>query len=98
MKLSKTEADIFVPDGLEIERALQRTTHLGIGAHQDDLEFMSLHGILECYGRDDRWYGGVVVTKGGGSARTGPFADYSDEEQADHEPLLILLDDSNGRK
>lgn len=80
MKLSKAEADIFVPDGLEIERALQRTTHLGIGAHQDDLEFMSLHGILECYEREDRWYAGVVVTNGGGSARTGPFAAYTDVE------------------
>lgn len=80
MKLSKPEADICVPDGLPIEQALQRTTHLGIGAHQDDLEFMSLHGILECYGRDDRWYGGVVVTNGGGSARTGPYADITDEQ------------------
>lgn len=80
MKLTKPEADIFVPDGMESERAVQRTTHLGIGAHQDDLEFMSLHGILECYGRDDRWYGGVIVTNGGGSPRTGPFADFTDEQ------------------
>ena len=80
MKLTKPEADVFVPDGVPIEEALSRTTHLGVGAHQDDLEFMSLHGILECYDRDDRWYAGVVVTNGGGSARTGPFASYTDEE------------------
>ena len=80
MNLTKPRADVFIPDELPIGEALARTTHLGVGAHQDDLEFMSLHGILECYGRDDRWYAGVVVTKGGGSARTGPFADYSDEE------------------
>ena len=80
MKLSRPKADVFVPDGQPIEGALARTTHLGVGAHQDDLEFMSLHGILECYDREDRWYAGVVVTDGGGSARTGPFAEYSDEE------------------
>ena len=80
MKLSKPEADLFVPDGTPIDEALARTTHLGIGAHQDDLEFMSLHGILECYDRDDRWYGGVIVTNGGGSPRTGPFADFTNEQ------------------
>lgn len=30
--------DIFVADGLAEEEAMERTTHLGIGAHQDDLE------------------------------------------------------------
>ena len=68
MKLTKSEADVWVPDGLPIEEALGRTTHLGVGAHQDDLEFMSLHGILECYDHDDRWYAGVVITNGGGCA------------------------------
>jgi len=80
VKLSQPKADVFVPDGQPIEGALARTTHLGVGAHQDDLEFMSLHGVLECFDREDRWYAGVVVTDGGGSARTGPFAEYSDEE------------------
>lgn len=80
MNLTQPKADVFVPDGLPIGEALARTTHLGVGAHQDDLEFMSLHGILECYDRDDRWYSGVVVTNGGGSARTGLFAEYTDEE------------------
>ena len=59
-----------------------RTTHLGIGAHQDDLEFMALHGILECYGRDDQWFGGVVATDGAGSARAGRYAGYSDAQIA----------------
>ena len=80
MKLTKPEADLFVPDGLLIEEALARTTHLAVGAHQDDLEFMSLHGILECYERADRWYTGVTVTDGSGSPRSGPFANHSDEE------------------
>ena len=48
---------------------LPLTTHLGVGAHQDDLEFMALHGILECYQRPDRWFSGIMVTDGRGSSR-----------------------------
>jgi LmbE family N-acetylglucosaminyl deacetylase len=80
MKLSKPEADVFVPDGRPLAEALARTTHLGIGAHQDDLEFMALHGILECFARLDRSFAGVTMTNGAGSARTGPYAACSNEE------------------
>jgi LmbE family N-acetylglucosaminyl deacetylase len=69
-----------VPDGKDFGQALARTTHLAIGAHQDDLEIFAYHGIAACYGRDDAWFGGVTVTDGGGSARTGPYALYSDEQ------------------
>ena len=41
MKLTKPAADIFVPDAKPIDEATARTTHLAIGAHQDDLEFMA---------------------------------------------------------
>jgi LmbE family N-acetylglucosaminyl deacetylase len=61
-------------------QALTRTTHLCVGAHQDDEEFMAYHGIAECYGRKDKWFTGVCLTNGGGSARTDIYADYSDEE------------------
>lgn len=77
---SSPTASHFVPDGLALAPALQRTTHLGIGAHQDDLEFMAAHGILECYERADRWFAGVICTDGGGSARTGDFAHLTDEQ------------------
>ncbi len=80
MKLSRSDADIFVPDESGVDEALARTTHLAIGAHQDDLEFMSLHGILECFEREDLWYTGVTVTDGRGSPRSGPFAELTDEE------------------
>ncbi|GAH13004.1 unnamed protein product, partial [marine sediment metagenome] len=30
-------ADSYIPDGSEPAQALARTTHLGIGAHADDL-------------------------------------------------------------
>jgi hypothetical protein len=39
MKFHKSDADIFVPDGADLPAALERTTHLCIGAHQDDQEF-----------------------------------------------------------
>jgi LmbE family N-acetylglucosaminyl deacetylase len=71
-----------VPDGTAEDLALARITHLGIGAHQDDLEFMAFHGITECFGRDDRRFGGVTCTDGAGSARGGRYATLSDAEMA----------------
>ena len=80
MKLHQPTAEIFIPDGKPAEEALRRVTHLGIGAHQDDLEFMAFHGILECFAREDRWFGGVTCTNGSGSSRTGPYADCTDAQ------------------
>ena len=71
---------LYVPDGTLGPEALSRVTHLGIGAHQDDLEFHALHGILECWDRADQWFGGIICTDGGGSSRTEPYAEYSDEQ------------------
>lgn len=79
MKFHHSSASLFVPDGKSAPEAMQRVTHLGIGAHQDDLEFMAFHGILECFAREDCWFGGVTCTNGAGSSRTGPYADCSDE-------------------
>lgn len=72
----------YVPDGLPWKQALSRTTHLGIGAHQDDLEFMAYHGILECFHSSDKWFCGVTCTDGHGSARSGPYRAFSDAEVA----------------
>jgi LmbE family N-acetylglucosaminyl deacetylase len=83
MKVGTERADIFVPDGQESEGALLRTTHMGVGAHQDDLEFMAMHGILECFGLKDKWFCGVTVTNGAGSSRAGIYADYTDQEMCD---------------
>lgn len=78
----KTELSqkIFIPDGIEETVALPRTTHLAIGAHQDDLEFMAMHGILQCYQKKDQWFGGIICTDGAGSSRTGHYENYSNEE------------------
>jgi LmbE family N-acetylglucosaminyl deacetylase len=80
MKLTQLKADLYVLNSTDAESAIERTTHLGIGAHQDDLEFMSLQGILECFQQENRWYGGIVCTDGAGSARTGPYVNYSDDQ------------------
>lgn len=76
---SRREADIFCPGGADPAVALARTTHLCVAAHQDDIEIMAQEGIAACYGAADRFFTGVVVTDGGGSPRTGKYADYSDE-------------------
>ena len=80
MNFHKSTSEIYVPDGSTVELGLSRTTHMAIAAHQDDIEFMALHGILECFGRDDRHFTGVTVTNGAGSARNGIYAHYTDEE------------------
>ena len=75
-------ARLVIPDGRTGPEAITRTTHLGIGAHQDDLEFMAFHGILACYERTDRWFGGVTITDGRGSSRAGQFKDWTDDQIA----------------
>lgn len=80
MTFRNSSARIIVPDGAALPEALTRTTHLAIGAHQDDLEIMAVEGILACYQRQDAWFCGVVVTNGSGSPRAGVYANYTDEE------------------
>jgi LmbE family N-acetylglucosaminyl deacetylase len=53
---------------------------MGIGAHQDDVEILAQRGILDCFDRRDRWFTAVIVTDGAGSARSGPYAGYTDDQ------------------
>lgn len=80
MNFKSQTAQIFVPDALPEADALARTTHIGISAHQDDLEIMAIDGILKCFQQADKWFTGVVVTDGRGSARAGLYAAYTDED------------------
>jgi LmbE family N-acetylglucosaminyl deacetylase len=80
MRLKNTGADIWVPDGASLEEAVTRTTHMGISAHADDLEILAYPAILECFGRKEKRFMGVVVTDGAGSERSGPYAQYTDAQ------------------
>lgn len=80
MKFHLPSAEIFVPDGLEVEKALARTSHMCIAAHQDDIEIMAAGPILDCFQRNDLWFTGVVVTDGRGSPRDDLYKNYTDEE------------------
>jgi LmbE family N-acetylglucosaminyl deacetylase len=69
---------LFIPDNANAAEAQARTSHLGIGAHQSDLESMAFHGIATCYQQEGAWFSGVTCTDGVGSART--LADKTDQE------------------
>ena len=74
------DADIYVPDGVAVPPALERTTDLGIGAHPDDLEFLMLVPIAHCQQDPQRSFTGITCTDGAGSARSGRFASLSDAQ------------------
>lgn len=80
MKFSRDDAEIWVPDGEPAERALARTTHMGISAHPDDTEIMAMDGILAGFGNRERWFTAVIVTNGAGSPRDGIYASFTDEQ------------------
>src|SRR5258708_33104307 len=79
MRFHNLAAEIFVPDGKSETAAVKRTTHMAIVAHPDDIEVMALDGVLACFANSEKWFLGVVVTDGAGSARIGPYANYTDE-------------------
>ncbi len=74
------KATFFIPNQSDPFSCLKKITHMAIVAHQDDLEILSYHGILSCYRQPEKSYFGVVVTDGAGSARSGVYAKYTDEE------------------
>ena len=80
MLFKQATARIYVPDRSEPEKALAETTHLSVGAHPDDLEFMNWHPILSCFADPESRFSGVVVSDGRASPRSGLYAGYSDEE------------------
>jgi LmbE family N-acetylglucosaminyl deacetylase len=73
-------AELFVPDGRPPDEALARVTHVGVGAHADDLELMAFHGIAHCLATPGCWFGGVVVSDGARAPRIGRFSALSDAE------------------
>ncbi len=80
MKLYRTDADVFLPEGGEPSAALASVTHLCVAAHQDDIEIMAHAGIADCLDGAGKAFGGVVMTNGAGSPRTGAFLKFTDEQ------------------
>ncbi|HEY3411998.1 MAG TPA: PIG-L family deacetylase [Armatimonadota bacterium] len=80
MQFKIPTAGVYVPDEKPEAEALSRTTHMGISAHQDDIEIMAMEGVINCFGLADKWFAGVIVTNGAGSARDDMYANYTDAE------------------
>lgn len=74
MKLQKGK--IYYPKN----RNSNPVKYLCICAHQDDCEIMAIDGILKGYYSKKYSFALVETTDGGGSARTGKFKDFTDEE------------------
>jgi LmbE family N-acetylglucosaminyl deacetylase len=70
---NKPASRFFSPQNLTLDQALSQARVVGIGAHQDDLEFMCLHALQQPA------FFGIVVTDGVGSARGSEFAGLSNE-------------------
>jgi LmbE family N-acetylglucosaminyl deacetylase len=86
LSFSKENTNIYLHEDIEHldfeTKVANKVTHLGIGAHQDDLEIMAMDGVHQCFKSNDLWFGGITCTDGSGSARDGKYASYSNEEMA----------------
>ncbi|MCL2546485.1 MAG: PIG-L family deacetylase [Oscillospiraceae bacterium] len=80
MQLKNAKGHIYIPDGSGAAAAMQRTTHLCIAAHQDDVEIMAYGPIVECYNDSNKFFSAVVITDGAGSPRDGKYASMTDED------------------
>jgi len=83
MKFKNQTAELFIPDQTDDNHAIKRTTHMAIGAHQDDIEIMAYHGIAECFQSKEKYFFACIVTNGSGSARDNLYKDYTDKEMID---------------
>ncbi len=72
--------EIFIPKQTSENEAFAKTTHLAVAAHQDDVEFMTFGGIVECFGKSDKNFSAIITTNGSGSPRAGVYEKFTDEE------------------
>lgn len=63
-----------------LTRILDKTTHLCICAHCDDVEIMAYHGINACFKNENSFFTAVIVTDGKGSDKSGIYSQLSDQE------------------
>jgi len=80
MNFSQPQANFYSPQGQDALKALASTTHMGIGAHADDLEILAFPGIVNCFQDPKKRFSGVVVTDGAGAPRTGRFSSTPDAQ------------------
>ncbi len=81
MQLSRSNVDIYTHKLFRDKPStayLSKTTHLVVGAHQDDIEIMGFHAIQECYKSKTNWLTGVTVTDGRGSPQAKGFKSLSE--------------------
>ena len=84
MTFSHPRANVYVPNPREAPAdALARVSDLCIVAHPDDIEINCFSAIADCLDDPRRALGGVVVTDGAGSARTGAYAHITNEQMKD---------------
>jgi len=82
-----TRVDLHVPGAGDWPDALRGVTHLGVGAHADDLEFMAFHGIEQGRAGGAK-FGGVIATDGAGSV--GGAEDLVDRRRAEQRAAADL--------
>jgi LmbE family N-acetylglucosaminyl deacetylase len=81
MKFRAPGSLVYVPGADAVSLALERTTHLGIAAHQDDLEIFAFHGIVE--GRaEGQAFTGLTLTTGSSGPRAMQFLRLGDSEMS----------------
>jgi LmbE family N-acetylglucosaminyl deacetylase len=76
MKYAKQTAQEYTPHTAN----QSKVKFLGIAAHHDDIEIMATDGIGRGFRNDGGSFYAVVTTDGGGSARSGEYANFTDEE------------------
>jgi LmbE family N-acetylglucosaminyl deacetylase len=80
MKFTEAGAEIWIPDGADENTALKRVTHMGIGAHCDDIEIMCLEGVLAGFGNAEKSFMATIVTDGATSPRDGTYANVTNDQ------------------
>lgn len=80
MHLGSEAATILIPDAATLDEACARVTHLGIGAHPDDIELIAVQGVIAGRVNDARAFGAVVCADGAGGPRAGAYASLSDDQ------------------
>lgn len=72
--------ETYIYNGIDIKEAYKKTTQLAIAAHQDDVEFMAIKGILDCFVSTNENFAAVILSDGKSSPRDGKYSNYTNDE------------------